>query len=66
MKYEIQQLYDLKDDLPVEHQWIFHVPDFCLQWPSYMVRAFVNAYKPVVNYILKPTDTEPEGTGAPG
>ena len=65
--YEIQQLYDLKDNLPAEHQWIFHVPlETCLQWPSYMVRAFVNAYKPVVNYILNPPDTETEGTGAPG
>lgn len=46
---ELQQLYDLKDQVPPQHQWILSVPiESRLQWSTPMLRAFISSYKPIL------------------
>ena len=52
---ELCQLYEQKDNIPANYQWIFARPlETCLQWPAYMIRAFVNAYQPIISRTLAP------------
>ena len=63
--YELHQLYSHKDDIPLDISWILRRPiEECLQWPSYMIRAFVNSYKPVIDGSLKAHQTDPNSSEA--
>ena len=52
---EITQLYEHKDNLPQQLQWLLQKPlQQCLQWPTYMIVAFINAYKPIIEGAMAP------------
>lgn len=54
-RYEIHQLYQIQDQIPEDHQFIFRHPlETCLQWNTSMMVAWINSYKPVLELLLKP------------
>lgn len=60
--YELHQLYEHKNNIPATHQWILARPiETLLQWPSYMLVAFLGAYKPIIDGFI--TDEGPPPVG---
>ena len=50
-----------------------HPLETCLQWPTHMIVAFLNAYKPMVDKMMEPPQDDADtdgsdtaGTGTPG
>jgi hypothetical protein len=47
--HELQLLYDEKDNVPTQHQWLFNIPiQARMQWHTSQLRQWLNSWAPVI------------------
>ena len=64
--YELHQLYLLKAHVPADYQWILQRPiETLLKWPSYLIQAFLNSYKPIIDKVTTHVPPHPAAQEAP-